>query len=128
MLQNMSDRALKERIIGAIVLVIFAVLVVPVFLDGPSEDQQIISESVTLPGQNNQERKQQTITLDRDRSEPVPATRTPPQATARQEDPASSRIAEPPQQESKPAEKIVEVAEEEHVPPAVTARPEAEAT
>lgn len=66
------DRALKERIIGAVVLVVIAVLVVPVFLDGPSGDAEIVSESVTLPGQNAQEIKQQTIVLERDRTEPVP--------------------------------------------------------
>lgn len=66
------DRALKERIIGAIVLVAIAVLVVPIFLDGPSGDSFIVSESVTLPGQNDQEMKQQTIVLERDRTEPVP--------------------------------------------------------
>jgi DedD protein len=66
------DRALQERIIGAVVLVIFAVLVVPVFLDGPSSDDRIVSEPVTLPGQNDQRRKTRTIVLDRDRSEPVP--------------------------------------------------------
>jgi len=74
-LQQM-DRALKERIIGAAVLVAFAVLVVPVFLDGPDDDVEMITESVTLPGQNNQERKQQTIVLERDRTEPVPAAAT----------------------------------------------------
>lgn len=67
------DRALKERIIGAIVLVTFAVLVVPVFLDGPSGNVEIVNERVSLPGQNTQERKTQTIVLDRDRNEPVPA-------------------------------------------------------
>ncbi len=66
------DRSLKERIIGAIVLVFFAVLVVPVFLDGPSTDAEIITESVSLPGQNDQTRKSQTIVLERDRTEPVP--------------------------------------------------------
>lgn len=66
------DRALKERIIGAVVLVAIAVLVVPIFLDGPSGDSAIVSESVTLPGQNDQEMKQQTIVLERDRTEPVP--------------------------------------------------------
>ena len=71
-MQQMTDRALKERIIGAAVLVTFVVLVVPVFLDGPSQDAEIVSESVTLPGQNPDERKQQTIVLERDRSEPVP--------------------------------------------------------
>jgi DedD protein len=67
------DRALKERVIGAIALVAIAVLVVPVFLDGPSSEAEIVSESVTLPGQNEQSRKRQTIVLERDRDQPVPA-------------------------------------------------------
>ena len=75
-MHNLSDKALKERITGAIVLVVFAVLVVPIFLDGPSGDDEIVSEAVTLPGQNNQQRTQQTIVLDQDRSQPVPASRT----------------------------------------------------
>ena len=77
MFQDLSDRALKERVVGAAVLVLLAVLVVPIFLDGPSSDAEIISESVTLPGQNSQERKQQTIVLDRDRSQPVPVANVP---------------------------------------------------
>lgn len=71
-MQQMMDRALRERIIGAVVLVIFAVLVVPIFLDGRSAESEIVSSSVTLPGQNDQQRKQQTIVLERDRSAPVP--------------------------------------------------------
>jgi len=67
------DRALKERIIGVIVLVVFAVIIVPVFLDGPSDEAEVVSESLVLPGQNPEARKQQTIVLERDRSEPVPA-------------------------------------------------------
>ena len=67
------DRRLKERIIGAIVLVVFAVLVVPIFLDGPANNNEIITEPVSLPGQNDQTRKSQTIVLERDRTEPVPA-------------------------------------------------------
>jgi DedD protein len=68
------DRSLKERIIGAVVLVVFAVMVVPVFLDGPSTKTEIITESVSLPGQNGQTRKTQTIVLERDRTEPVPVS------------------------------------------------------
>ena len=75
-MHNLSDKALKERIIGAVVLVVFAVLIVPIFLGGPPSESQIVSEAVTLPGQNNQAQKQQTIVLDRDRSQPVPASRT----------------------------------------------------
>ncbi len=73
MLKPLMDRGLKERIIGAVVLVVFVVLVVPVFLDGPSSDTEIISKSVSLPGQNGQTRKSQKIMLERDRTEPVPA-------------------------------------------------------
>lgn len=70
------DRALKERVIGAIALVAIAVLVVPVFLDGPSTEAEIVSEPVTLPGQNEQARKRQTIVLERDRDRPVPVSAT----------------------------------------------------
>jgi DedD protein len=66
----MMTKALKERIIGAIVLVSVAVLIVPVFLDGPPADGEMISERVPLPGQGGQ--KNQTIVLHRDREEPVP--------------------------------------------------------
>jgi DedD protein len=68
------DRALKERVIGAVVLVVIAVLVVPVFLDGPPTDAQMVSEPVTLPGQNGQSHERQTIVLERDRDQPMPAS------------------------------------------------------
>jgi len=67
----MMERALKERIIGAAVLVLFVVLVVPIFLDGPPDATEIVSEPVLLPGQQDQ--KTQTVVLDRNRTEPVPA-------------------------------------------------------
>ena len=67
----MIDRDLKERLIGAAVLVLVVVLVVPVFLDGPSGDGELVNERVPLPGQSDQETK--TIVLERDRSSPVPS-------------------------------------------------------
>ena len=72
-MKPLLDRGLKERIIGAAVLVVFAVLVVPVFLDGPSTEAEIITQPVSLPGQNDQTRQIQRIVLERDRTEPVPA-------------------------------------------------------
>ena len=50
----MMDRALKERIIGAAVLVLVVVLVVPVFLDGPPDDsvEMRSASEVPLPGQS----------------------------------------------------------------------------
>ena len=100
-MHNLSDRALKERIIGAIVLVLFAVLVVPVFLDGPPDEQPIVSEAVTLPGQNDQERKQQTIVLQRDRSEPVPVARAPSPSPSTAPVEASPVVKQPEQQAAK---------------------------
>jgi DedD protein len=67
----MMERALKERIIGAAVLVVFVVLVVPIFLDGPPGEEEIVTERVLLPGQDAT--RTQTVVLDRDRTEPVPA-------------------------------------------------------
>jgi DedD protein len=66
----MMERALKERIIGATILVIFVVLIVPVFLDGPPEDGEMVSERVLLPGQEGQDTR--TVVLDRERTEPMP--------------------------------------------------------
>jgi DedD protein len=73
------DRALKERIIGAAVLVVFVVLVVPVFLDGPPQSDEVVSERVPLPGQAS-EGETRTVVLERDRDEPVPVPVTEPQA------------------------------------------------
>ena len=112
-MQDLSDRALKERVIGAVVLVLLAVLVVPIFLDGPSDDTELVSESVTLPGQNDQERRQQTIVLNRDRSEPVPTSRPAATATPTPEPERKSPPSHQPARESpapKPAEPTPEPA------------------
>lgn len=71
----MMERTLKERIIGAIVLVVFVVLVVPVFLDGPPEGGASVSERILLPGQDGQETR--TVVLNRERTEPIPAANKP---------------------------------------------------
>ncbi len=89
------DRALKERIIGAAVLVVFVVLVVPVFLDGPPQSGEIVSERVPLPGQAA-EGETRTVVLERDRDEPVPVPVTDPQAGVQQKaEPASRPEPEP---------------------------------
>lgn len=89
----MMDRALKERIIGAVVLVLVVVLVVPVFLDGPPGETEIVSERVPLPGQTDQETR--TVVLDRDRSSPVPANAATEQPAPRPQPVAEEPDAEP---------------------------------
>jgi len=115
----MMERALKERIIGAAVLVLVVVLVVPVFLDGPPGEGEIVSERVPLPGQSEQENK--TVVLDRDRTEPVPASqlaestaKPQPVVTQPEAKPAAARPAPEPVAEEPPAE------EEEQGEPAAT--------
>ena len=115
----MMERALKERIIGAAALVLVVVLVVPVFLDGPPGEGEIVSERVPLPGQSEQENK--TVVLDRDRTEPVPASQlaesTPkpqPVVTQPEAEPAEIRPAPEPVAEEPPAE------QEEQEEPAAT--------
>jgi DedD protein len=108
-LQELMDRALKERIIGAIVLVVFAVLVVPVFLDGPSKQGSDVSEAITLPGQNGTANKTQTIVLDRDRTEPVPAGNPEPDKAAAAEEETVTEDSPPPA----PAELVAKVQPEQ---------------
>ena len=90
------DRALKERIIGAAVLVVFVVLVVPVFLDGPPESGDIVSERVPLPGQAA-EGETRTVVLARDRDEPVPTPA-----------PVSAAVAKTPQPEPEQTAQIAQ--------------------
>ena len=109
----MMERALKERIIGAAVLVLVAVLLVPVFLDGTPGGDEIVSERVPLPGQAEQ--KSQTVVLDRDRKDPVPvATASAPAQKQEQEPPPKPVVkqAEPetvkPDPEPEPAKPAAE--------------------
>ena len=106
----MMERALKERIIGAAVLVLVVVLLVPVFLDGTPGGDEIVSERVPLPGQAEQ--KSQTVVLDRDRKDPVPA--------ATGSAPAQKQEQEP------PPKLVVKQAEPETVKPDPDPEPEAE--
>jgi len=96
------DRALKERIIGAAVLVVFVVLVVPVFLDGPPQSGEIVSERVPLPGQAA-DGETRTVVLERDRDEPVPvpAPVSEPQAASQQK--AEPQAKPEPEPEARPA-------------------------
>lgn len=116
----MMDRALKERIIGAAVLVLVVVLVVPVFLDGPPQSDEMVSRPVPLPGQAEQQ--SQTVVLDRDRDEPVPATAAVVPAEVEPQ-------AQPePQVQAAPAEAVVEEPRQNPVAAAPAAVPEVSAT
>ena len=56
------DQHLKERLVGAAVLVTLGVLVIPVFLDGPPSDEPV-RVGLELPAAD-QDRKSHTIRLD----------------------------------------------------------------
>lgn len=137
------DRALKERIVGATVLVVVAVLVVPVFLDGPVDERGIVTETVTLPGQGEQDTKRRTVVLERDRETPVPAAGGTPReedepapapvtdtgketsaATQRQQTPPPEPVLQPePQAGQKPASGSTSGAAPEKKAPAAASEP-----
>jgi DedD protein len=109
----MMERALKERIIGAAILVLVVVLVVPVFLDGTPGGDEIVSERVALPGQAEQ--KSQTVVLDRDRKDPVPVAtgsaseqkqKPPPKPVVKQAEPET--VKPDPEPEAEPAKPAAE--------------------
>lgn len=89
------ERELQERVIGAVVLVAVAVLIVPVFLDGTADDVEIISENVSLPGQNPEQPATQKVVLNRDRTEPVPVN-SPAPAQARTVEAEPEQVVEAP--------------------------------
>ncbi len=95
------ERELKERIIGAVVLVLVVVLVVPIFLDGRTDNDETITETVILPGQSEQ--KMQTQVLDRNRSTPVPASNSSDDAPPQAEKPQPQPLPEPQREEASPA-------------------------
>lgn len=59
------DIQLKERVVGAVVLVLAAVIFIPVVLDGPATDARV-TRSVTLPAADNDGRRTLRIDLDAD--------------------------------------------------------------
>lgn len=125
------DRSLKERIVGAVVLVVIAVLVVPVFLDGPTPDAEMIREPVTLPGQDGADDRR-TVVLRLDRDQPLPVSSSQPELR-----PVSTRSAaaggEPPEpiaaepREAPPTSAVAEQEEAESKPePEPEPEPESE--
>jgi DedD protein len=105
------DRALQERVVGAIVLVIVAVLIVPVFLDGSAEDSATETTVVSLPGQNKEQQVTQKIVLNRNRTEPVPVSSQPAPKKPPQNSPAVAAVVEKPAAEGSSPEQASSVAE-----------------
>ena len=64
------DQLTKQRVVGALVLVVAALWLVPIFLDGPSGTTPTISETVELPGTASVPMQQKTIDLAARQAEP----------------------------------------------------------
>ncbi len=68
------DRGLKERLVGAAVLVTLGVWLIPWLLDGPGQTSRDESDTLQLPlPADTTPLRSQTITLDSDREPPTPA-------------------------------------------------------
>ena len=67
------DRGLKERLVGAAVLVTLGVWFIPWLLDGPGQTSRDESDTLQLPlPADAAPLRSQTITLDNDREPPTP--------------------------------------------------------
>ena len=76
------QRKLKERLVGAAVLIGIAVLVIPEFLSGPGTGE-VVTSAIALPGENEPGMKTHTIKLDPPKAElPAPIPRTTSRSTA----------------------------------------------
>ena len=70
------ERSLKERLIGAAVLVVLAVWFIPLVLNGPEPAVEAEPEVLELPvAENSSAVRIQTIPLGEDRAPPTPASR-----------------------------------------------------
>lgn len=65
------DRKLKERIVGAVLLVLAAVLVIPLFLDGPDPEAPTERATVALPPAEDTDARTRTVRLEQQRDTPV---------------------------------------------------------
>jgi DedD protein len=95
------DRSLKERLAGAVVLVLLAVWLIPQVLDGPDEPGQRATQSLTLPAPANETGiRTETVRLDDKKVAPArsevtqPAVKTP-AATKPAAVPASKAVEKP---------------------------------
>lgn len=65
------DRKLKERIVGAVLLVLAAVLVIPLFLDGPDPETRVERPAVALPPADDTDARTRTVRLEQQRDTPT---------------------------------------------------------
>ena len=65
------ERPLKERLVGAVVIVIIGVVFIPLLLDGPEESDRAVEQGITLPSASQGVRTV-TIPVGRSADEPAP--------------------------------------------------------
>ncbi len=83
------DRALKERLAGAVVLVVLAVWLIPQVLDGPDSGGGSATQTLTLPAPpEDSSMRTQTIRLDDKR--PIPSAKS-----SHSDPPAATPVAKP---------------------------------
>lgn len=91
------DRSLKERLIGAVVLVVLGVWLIPWVLDGPERAVEAEPEALQLPAsQGDTPMRTQTINLGESRDPPMPAVSNEARPASVPQTPApSARTVEP---------------------------------
>lgn len=112
------DRRLTERLVGAALLVLAGVLLIPLFLDGPGTDSGSDVQRLTLPAAEEPS-STRVIRLEQERETPVTPLRPPEPAVP---EPQVTQTAPEPVPEREP-ELAPEPITEPEIPPAQTAAP-----
>jgi len=116
------DRQLLERLIGAGVLVIALVIIVPAILDGESDDEGATGDETAVSATDNEPRRTHTIRLDRSAQSPPVAREVAQPTTAKGE---SGGVREPakPVTKAAPAQPAVKPDTATRAPPKPVRKP-----
>ena len=118
------DRSLKERLIGAAVLVALAVWLIPWVLNGPEPAAEAESEALELPAaESTSTVRTQTIRLDENRDPPTPAAREE-TVTVPTPAPRSETVAAPTPEPPESPVQAIETSQPEQPPQAASASEE----
>ena len=75
------DSALKQRLLGAAVLIALAVIFVPMFLSGPAPQQTSETVNLAIPPAPDREFQNRVLPVDATQQDPAKATASPPVTT-----------------------------------------------
>src|ERR1700752_999908 len=76
------DLSLKQRLLGAVVLIALAVIFIPMLLSGPAPQQTSETVNLAIPPAPDREFQNRVLPVDATKQDPAKATASPPVTTS----------------------------------------------